>query len=158
VRPELLVGADGHDVAVRLRDGELAFVRPPTDSFAAEMWLKRDGDGRTIDAAIATPPQGILCDGNGCIWHTTADLSVAATLRVGGLAEDCGRNFLVIAAFPARRECSAPHVIDLIAIRQKGVHAVWLYPYRVQTVREFRGVRPWTRPPPYTERGMRNHN
>ncbi len=57
--PDILVARDALTVAVRGSDGLLRFVRPPKDDYSASEWLKRDGDERDSDAAVATPDNGV---------------------------------------------------------------------------------------------------
>jgi competence protein ComEC len=148
--PDILVGRDGLTVAVRVRDGKLDFVIPPKDTFAAEAWLKRDGDERTPEQAIATPQDGVACDASGCIAKTKAGARVAISLRADSLNEDCIRAQIVISAVPAHKGCVGPKlIVDRIDVRRDGAHAVWASggALRVTTVQNERGDRPWSQPP-----------
>ena len=45
-RPICFVARDGQTVALRGKDGALHLLRPATDEYSANEWLKRDGDAR----------------------------------------------------------------------------------------------------------------
>jgi competence protein ComEC len=147
--PDLLVGRDGLTVAVRLHDRRLGFVREPRDEFAAEAWLKRDGDGRLPADAIAGARDGVKCDGWGCVTRMANGTLVVVSFRSESLPEDCARAQVVVSAVPARGQCPGPRlVIDPASVRSHGAYAVWLgYSPHVVTVQDQRGDRPWSRPP-----------
>ncbi len=65
--PDILIARDGRDVAVRLADGRLALLHAAKDDYAAQNWLKRDGDARTTDEAVAMSRDGVRCDSDGCV-------------------------------------------------------------------------------------------
>jgi competence protein ComEC len=147
--PDLLVARDAVTVAVRGNDGLLRFVRPARDDYSAGEWLKRDGDERESDAAVATPAQGVRCDAYGCIAKARGGTLVAVPSRIDALAEDCARAAIVVSAVPARQFCKGPAlVIDRVDVARNGPYAVWLGPpMRVETVEGERGSRPWSAPP-----------
>jgi competence protein ComEC len=73
-----------------------------------------------------------------------------ALIRDGAaLAEDCREVDLVVSPIAAHRACRGPLVIDRIDTWRRGGHAIWLDPdgIRVETVGDWRGVRPWAPPP-----------
>ncbi len=144
--PDLLVARDAVTVAVRGSDGLLRFVRPARDDYSAGEWLKRDGDERESDAAVATPADGVRCDAYGCIAKARDGTLVAVPSRVDALWEDCARAAIVVSAVPARRFCKgAALVIDRIDVARHGGYAVWLGPQRrIETVEGERGQRPWS--------------
>jgi competence protein ComEC len=148
--PDILIGRDGTTVAVRLPNGLLGFVIPPKDKFAAEAWLKRDGDERSPDVATARRQDGVLCDASGCTAKLKTRQGIAISLRAESLAEDCGRAQIVVSTTPAHEICKGPKlVIDRTDVRQNGAYAVWLSgtDLRVVTVQNERGDRPWSQPP-----------
>jgi len=146
--PDLLVARDAVTVAVRGSDGLLRFVRPARDDYSAGEWLKRDGDERESDAAIATPDDGVRCDAYGCIAKARGGTLIAVPSRVDALAEDCARASIVVSAVPAQRFCNGTAlVIDRIDIARNGGYAIWLGPpLRIETVEGERGQRPWSAP------------
>jgi competence protein ComEC len=147
--PDLLVGRDGTTVAVRLRNGSLGFVAEPKDEFAAQAWLKRDGDERVPEDAIAARRDGVKCDAFGCTAVAANGTLIAVSLRRDALAEDCARAAIVVSAEPTRGTCKGPElVIDRFNVLDNGAYAVWVGKgLRVETVQDERGDRPWSQPP-----------
>jgi competence protein ComEC len=147
--PDLLIARDASTVAVRGSDGALRLVRAADDDYSADEWLKRDGDGRLSDGAVATPADGVRCDADGCIAHARGGTVIAAAARIDALAEDCANAAIVVSAVPAGRDCSGPRlVIDKFDVAREGGYAVWLgSAWRVETVEGERGRRPWAAPP-----------
>ena len=147
--PDLLVARDAATVAVRGYDGVLRLVRAAKDDYSADEWLKRDGDGRDSDAAVATRKDGVRCDGYGCIAKGSDGALIAVVSRIDALAEDCANVAIVISAVPAGRHCAGPKlVIDKFNIARAGGYAVWFgADMRVKTVEGERGQRPWSLKP-----------
>jgi competence protein ComEC len=154
VPPDLLIARDGETVALRGTDGLLHLLRPAADEYSAAEWLKRDGDARLPDDAVATSKDGIRCDAWGCIAHARNGETIAAVLRPDVLAEDCARADIVLSAVPTRRACNGPTlVIDRFDVARNGAYAVWLgKTMRVETVEAARGQRPWSAPPRHKKR------
>jgi competence protein ComEC len=144
-RPDLLIARDGKTIALRLPDGSLGFVREPADDYAAEIWLRRDGDARDIQAALANPRQGVRCDELGCIATLASGDTIAAISRNEAL-EDCASVDVVVSAVPTRRRCVGPKlVIDKFDLARNGGYAVWLRSQpAIETVEGERGQRPWS--------------
>jgi len=147
--PDLLVARDASTVAVRGADGVLRLVRAAHDEYSADQWLKRDGDARTSDDAIATAANGARCDGYGCVAKGRDGTLIAAPARIDALAEDCASAAIVVSATPAPRGCTGPKlVIDKFSIARAGGYAVWLGPtLKIETVEGERGQRPWSQQP-----------
>jgi competence protein ComEC len=153
--PDTLIARDGQTIAVRGADGHLYFVRRAADEYSASEWLKRDGDARAADAAVATPAKGVHCDAYGCMARTANGLGIAATLRRDALAEDCASADVVVSAVPVRGSCIGPRlVIDRFDVARNGAYAIWLGRgnISVETVQAERGARPWS------EVGWRQHD
>jgi competence protein ComEC len=139
--PDIVVARDGGSAAVRSADGKLVFLGNP-DAYTAAQWLLRDGDARDPAAAKA----GAACDEWGCIAHAADGRIVALSLRAGALADDCARASIVVSTVPVRRACNGPaRVIDRFATLRDGAAALRLSgdAIRVETVRAWRGERPW---------------
>jgi competence protein ComEC len=147
--PDILVARDGQTVAVRGADGVLRLIRKASDDYSANEWLKRDGDGRDADDAVATSKDGVRCDGYGCIAKSRDGTVIAAVQRVDALEEDCANATIVLSATPASRVCTQPKlVIDKFDVAREGGYAIWLgEKLRVETVEGERGLRPWSRQP-----------
>jgi competence protein ComEC len=147
--PDLLIARDGLTIAIRGADEQLHFVRPPKDKYSAQQWLKRDGDSRTMEQAMARPSDNVRCDAYGCIAQLNG-IRVAAVLKPEALAEDCAANAILISAVPTRKQCDGPQlVIDRFDAARNGAYAVWLgNGIETQTAQQARGERPWSTPPP----------
>ncbi len=147
--PDILVSRDAGTVATRASDGRLAFLRPPSDDYAAESWLRRSGDSRRPEQAVGTVAGGIRCDTLGCIARRRGGEDVAFVLRAEALGEDCAQAVIVVSAVPVRERCKGPKlVIDRFDVSREGAHAVWLEnPIRVETAQQIRGRRPWNTTP-----------
>jgi competence protein ComEC len=145
-QPDILIGRDGATVAIRLANGTLKLLEPAKDSYSADEWLKRDGDPRVADNAVADASDGVLFDSMGCIAIARGRTRVAEVFRPEALAEDCVDADVVISKAPVRKNCSGPRlVIDPSAMARGNGYAIWLEtPIRWQTVEQFRGRRPWS--------------
>ncbi len=144
--PDLLVARDGQTVAIRARDGLLHLFRPPSDEYSASEWLKRDGDARIANVAVATIKDGVRCDEWGCIARVSNGETIAAVQRYDALPEDCARADIVVSAVPTRHLCIGPKlVIDRFDVARNGAYAVWFgKSLRVETAEAERGARPWS--------------
>ncbi|HEX4301799.1 MAG TPA: ComEC/Rec2 family competence protein [Rhizomicrobium sp.] len=147
--PNLLIARDGLTVAIRAPDGALKLFRPAKDNYSASEWLKRDGDERDTDDAVATAADRVHCDPFSCIATTASGLRIADIARIDALTEDCANAAIVVSAVPTRRHCKGPQlVIDRFDIARNNGYAVWFGPpLRVETVEQDRGARPWSAQP-----------
>jgi competence protein ComEC len=151
--PDVLVSSDGGLFAVRGPDGMLQLSNVRRDRLTRETWLRRSGQERpvawTSDPALADAPTA--CDAQGCIYRAKGHV-VALVNDVSALVDDCARASVVIATVPVRQNCpSASVVIDRFALWRDGGHAIWLKAnsgVTVESVRGWRGERPWVPPPP----------
>ncbi len=146
-RPDLMIDRDAKTIALRLPDGSLGFLREPQDEYAAEIWLRRDGDAREVAQAIANSGQGVRCDELGCVATLQSGRVMAAISRAEAL-EDCSLADIVVSAVPTRRQCQGPKlVIDRFDLARNGGYAVWLNGgTHIETVEGERGQRPWSQP------------
>lgn len=142
--PDILIARDFGAVAVR-KGGVLHFLQKPKDDYAASDWLRREGDDRSVPDALAGDASH--CDDMGCLIRADDGRLVAYDMRADALAEDCGTSALVISAVPAKHLCRGPVVVDRIDIWYAQGMVLWLKPWRVQSVAQTRGVRPWTQVP-----------
>lgn len=148
-RPDILVSRDASTVAVRTRDGSLAFLREPSDDFAAESWLTRDGDSRLPAEAIAKTGGDISCDAMGCVARNVKGRTLAFVFRAEALEEDCTSADIVISTIPTRKRCRGPKlVIDRFDVARNGAYAITLgETIAVETAQAARGERPWSANP-----------
>ena len=116
-RPDVLISGDGHQVAVRGKDGRLHMIQATKDAFRMREWLAADADGRLpADPSLL---DGISCDEAGCVAEMADGALIALALRPDALADDCERAALVVTTRQAPTSCSAP-VIDLDHLRRQG--------------------------------------
>jgi competence protein ComEC len=151
--PDLLISSDGAVVAIRDETGALRLSDPRKGGIAVETWLERNGQAARLPWPLLEAGGG--CDAEGC----RAELMgrrIAFALTPAAASEECGPADLVISArFLKRGRCRGTLLIDRGALWRAGPHALWLSDegVRIQTVREFRGERPWvadrTRPPSF---------
>ncbi|HET7886607.1 MAG TPA: ComEC/Rec2 family competence protein, partial [Bradyrhizobium sp.] len=109
-QPSVLISSDGHNVAVRGRDGRLHVMKTAKDAFLLKEWLAADADGR--DVSDASLGEGVSCDGEGCVASMIDGRLVALSLRPDGLADDCARAALIVTAGPVPPGCQAA-VVEL---------------------------------------------
>ncbi len=120
-QPDILIAADGHNVAVRGKDGRLHLMRTAKDAFLLREWLAADADPRhPTDSSLAA---GVSCDEAGCVVQMASGAVVALALRPDALAEDCERAALVVTARQAPPACPSP-VIDQERLRRQGAMAL----------------------------------
>jgi len=153
--PDILVAGDSALVAVRAADGSYLLSTARHAKLAEETWTRRTAaeTGPAWPAAGVSVDGRLRCDAQGCLYR--AHGRTVALIRDGAaLAEDCGSVDLVVSPVAAHRACRGPLVIDRIDTWLKGGHAVWLDEdrLRVETVGDWRGVRPWSPPPERTAR------
>jgi competence protein ComEC len=143
-QPDVLVAPNGDAVAVRAASGRFAMFKSGSDTFAFQLWLAADADGRSAkDKALG---EGLSCDSAGCIGHL-ADGSIVAISRTNqALEEDCRGAALVITAKTVPAGCDAV-VIDrkiwerygALGLRRAGEG------WHVEAARPDGYARPWTR-------------
>lgn len=149
-QPDILVAGDGKLMAVRGADGGLSLSTRRAARFEGEAWLRRDGEiaaAASVWPGTGTSADGRLsCDVLGCLYRVRGR-TVALVRDREALLEDCDQADVVISAAPVRR-CPAPLVIDRGRLRRDGTHALYLSAagVEVDTVRVWRGQRPWTGP------------
>jgi competence protein ComEC len=142
-RPDVLISGDGHNVAVRGRDGRLQLMKSAKDAFLIKEWLAADADGREVtDSSLG---DGVSCDEEGCVASMTDGRLVALSLRADGLADDCAQAALVVTATSFPRSCGAT-VIERTRLRAQGALALhWTRRGLIINAVRPRGVsRPWS--------------
>jgi competence protein ComEC len=138
--PDMLVAPDAATVALRAADGKLYFVGRAQSRFIARDWLRRDGDPREPADALGLG----RCDGLGCAVPAQIG-QVVVSRRAEALAEDCSRAVLLVSV--ANTDCKGPRLIldGARAVRDQGYALTFTPELRVESVREWRGARPWVR-------------
>jgi len=123
-RPELLVSADGRQVAIRGEDGAYRILARKQDRFVTDIWLRSDGDLRQAKQAL----QAGGCDAAGCVGSLPGGGWVALALDRAAFEEDCRRATLVVTPLAAPASCGRhAAVIDRRALQRSGSLALsWL--------------------------------
>ncbi len=116
-QPDVLVSADGRNIAVRGGDGRLHLMHSAKDAFLVKEWLAADADARA--ATDASLGEGVSCDPSGCVTQAAGGGFVALATRPEALADDCERAVLIVTARPAPQGCAAA-VIDAERLRRHG--------------------------------------
>ena len=147
-QPDVIVSGDARIFAVRAADGRTLVSPIRGNDFEVETILKRAGQtDRDVWPSSGESLDGRLrCGDFGCLYRA-AGAVVALARRLEALDEDCQVASIVVSAVPVKRRCrSASMVIDRFTLWREGGHAIWLDDgaMRVETVRQWRGDRPWT--------------
>jgi competence protein ComEC len=142
-QPDVLISGDGHNVAVRGRDGRLHLMKTAKDAFLVKEWLAADADDR--DATNVSLGDGVSCDDEGCVAQMADGRLIALSLKPDGLADDCARAALVVTTNPAPPACGAT-AIDLRRLRAQGAITLrWARRGLVVDAVKPRGAnRPWS--------------
>jgi competence protein ComEC len=142
-QPDILISADGHNVAVRGRDGRLQLMRTGKDAFLVKEWLAADADAR-----LGSDPslnEGVSRDDTGCVVPMADGNLVAKTMRSDALADDCARAALIVTTRQPPRDCSAA-AIDSARLYRQGALALRRTGrgFEIEAVRPRGYDRPWS--------------
>jgi len=145
--PDVLVAADGDNVAFRDADGVLHLLSSRRGRFDAEIWLRRDGDSREVAAVTKDDDGGFVCDATGCLAKVAGRVPLLVAFDGEALVDDCGGASVVVdLARGWRPPCDGPSVVitrallrreGAIEMRLDGAEIVWT------SVARERGARPW---------------
>ena len=132
-------------VAVRDADGRLQVVGKRFNAFAAEQWLRADGDDR--DPASARDPDA-RCDPAGCIAALPQGRLLSVVTDRSAFEEDCARAAVLVSALTAPADCEA-QVFDKRRLALTGAAGlVWDGSrFLVATDRSAVEDRPWSSTP-----------
>jgi competence protein ComEC len=142
-QPDILISGDGHNVAVRGRDGRLHLMRTTKDAFLVKEWLAADADARQVaDPSLA---DGVSCDDVGCVAPMADGRFVTNAMRPDALADDCERAALVVTTRQAPPSCAAA-VIEQGRLRRQGALALRRRgsEFAVDAVKPKGSDRPWS--------------
>ena len=147
--PDLIVAADGRNVAVRGADGQLHLLSARRGVFGAEMWLKRDADARDVKQAQGDS-EAFACDAAGCTAKIAGrdDRRLLYARDPEALHDGCEDAAVIIDQTRGwRPACGAPLlVISAKLLRHEGTVAISLDGDKISwtSVARERGLRPWT--------------
>lgn len=143
--PDILIGAEGKPIAVRLADGSLSALAARAGKFDLAQWLQADADGR--DPKTVQTGAGFRCDGLGCTAMVRGSV-VAISDTPASLRDDCAGARIVILRYRQPAPCVGPAlVLDIRDLRIGGAHAITLGKAgpKIASVAAERGDRPWSR-------------
>ena len=149
--PDVLIAADGDNVAVRDADGKLHLLSSRRGRFDAEIWLHRDGDSSDIADAARREEGGFRCDSAGCLASIRGHGKLLVVHSGEALAERCGDATMVVdLARGWRPPCDGPQLlVTPNLLRREGAIEARLNNDRLvwTSVARERGARPWVAPP-----------
>jgi competence protein ComEC len=121
-KPDILISADAHNLAVRGRDGRLHFMRTAKDGFLIKEWLAADADARADSDRSLT--DGVSCDEAGCVTEMAGGGFVAMAQRSEALADDCVRAVLVVTSRQPPGDCAAA-IVGRERAQRQGAMNLW---------------------------------
>jgi competence protein ComEC len=148
--PDIIISNDADNVAVRDQDGRLHLLSLKRGRFDAEMWLRRDGDGREIAEVNKNSAGGFVCDGLGCIASIRGrpDNTIVIASSVESMIDDCARATIVVVTARGWVEpCAGPQLIVTGKfLKQEGALEARLVDDGIAwtSVARERGDRPWS--------------
>ncbi|CAN5321838.1 ComEC/Rec2 family competence protein [soil metagenome] len=141
-QPDVLISGDGHNVAVRGKDGRLHVMRSAKDTFLLKEWLAADADSRApTDVALA---DGVACDDVGCVTPLADGRLVSLALQSDAFSDDCSQAVLIVTTRQPPKGCAAL-VIDQTSLQKNGATALRQTGDRfvAEEIRPNRVDRPW---------------
>lgn len=143
---DIYVDRAGIGAAVRGPEGRLVLIGR-SSAFAAEQWLKADGDPRR--ASDESLRRGVRCDPLGCVANGLGGRVIALAQDRRAVAEDCRRAEILLTRQRAPPNCAAAIVIDGSFLSAHGATAIRFAEggHQIETARSTAEDRPWRRAP-----------
>ena len=140
-RADLIIPASGDAAAVRNREGALTIVGRKVNGFAAEQWLRADGDGRKPNAAT-----GGTCDKLGCVGELRDGRMISIVQDRMAFAEDCRRAAIIVTEQYVPAYCTPRLVIGRNTLQATGAIAIEFKGdgFTIRTARSKTEDRPWS--------------
>ena len=142
-RPDILIERTASNVAVRAGNDQLVPASSRRGRFAAEAWLRADGDAISLAEAARRP--GWTCIANICRTTLKGRRILYAHEGKVPVRLDCAADIL-IADFPLRGQCrEVPVRIDRFDVWRSGAYALIVDGdgVAIRTARAEQGRRPW---------------
>ncbi len=154
IRPQILIEERAGNVAVLDVGGDYVFADARKGKFAADKWLKSNGEISILKDAAAKP--GWSCV-EGMCFTDLVEKSVGYIHEQKDAGWTCPPVDILITDFPLRHTCTdIPIRIDRFDVWKQGAHALYIENgmVRIETVKGAQGDRPWVyvpraRPQPY---------
>lgn len=143
--PDIVIGQDGKNFAVKRSDGRFSIASSRSEKYAAERWLSKSADPASLKQAASRG--GIVCDDKGCVAKLKTGQIFAVVRHPEILNEECRRADVVIVTFRHTGNCEGARLlISRKDLRRNGVHAIYLFEneMRVKTAGGQLGRRPWS--------------
>jgi competence protein ComEC len=132
---DLIVPEGADALAFRGHDGQLWVMGKSPNHFAVEQWLRSDGDGRDVRAAIAFVQHRhtqseekaaaitAFCDAVMCRAEVMDGRKVILVYEMAQLKQFCAEADILVAPFYAPDDCAAPIIIDRRLLHERGAIA-----------------------------------
>lgn len=146
-QPDILVSANGRQVAVRAGDGQLQLMQVGKDAFLVREWLAADADARpATDPSLSSH---VSCDEAGCVSALRGGGLVALADRPDAFDDDCVQAAFIVAPGTAPEGCAA-FAVDRARLRRSGALAIRRRgaAFMIEAQRPDGTDRPWSPAPP----------
>ena len=147
--PDILVSADGRQVALRIDGNRLARLHARQAGFVTTSWIT--ASAATGSVRLSTLP-GARCSASGCALSmvTKGRTTIVLVARAAHppqpakLEAACRAVDIVISERPLPPDCQPRRLrIDRVSLQKTQALAIWLSPARMQTVAGQIGDHPW---------------
>lgn len=133
--PDIYITSNGTQMAARNLNGDLQ-IFPARGSFAAELWLEREGVDVSAIKSRKMKLSQRSCDPEGCVIRAYAPLGAAGTEQrpvfiaypktSDALVADCKAADMVVSDKFALEACKAPLVLGRTVRKERGAVSIWL--------------------------------
>ena len=144
-RADLMIDADGRELAVRQPGGELVLIAGRQNAYGPTRWAAAEGQTYLMRAEKAAQ-----CDRLACITQMRGGHTVAYIKDSHALVDDCRLADIIISQTPVRHCPSAAVIVDYFDLWRSGGHALYIGKdgaIAQRTVAAERGERPWSNSP-----------
>jgi competence protein ComEC len=149
-RPDVIAADTGLLFAVRDDSGALWFSNSQIDKFAREEWMERDGTLKPLywDSEGEFAGGKMFCEESHCLYHHKRQKVTFISDATKQALEACQGSKLVFSQVDMNRnDCGRDTLLrDVKNLKYFGAHSVFIGENGliIETVRETRGIRPWT--------------
>lgn len=122
---DLIIAPGGETLAFRTATGSLG-IAGRSNGFAADQWLKADGDGRTVETATAESGATRRCDASACVARLADGRTLSLVAKPEAFEEDCRRADVIVTPLFAPASCAAELIVDSGTLADAGAVAFTL--------------------------------